>query len=184
MFSNGATSNNVSTSTRTSTSTSSNFSPSSYLVKQGWSGPGTALKKGGLKKPVTVAHKTNLKGLGRERDTGYAWWDDVFSMVANKSKKGATEGVSGGPNETDLIDRELMPDLAAGQRTKKDQHWHLFVSSTERRYLGSVYAQCCTYRCRYPLPYRYHRTSQARSCPTRVLQQVPARKAPGWHCGQ
>lgn len=66
----------------------STFSPSSYLVGQGWAGPGTALKKGGLKKPVTVAHKTNLKGIGKERDTGYAWWDDVFSMVANK-KKGA-----------------------------------------------------------------------------------------------
>ena len=62
---------------------------SSYLTSQGWI-PGSALQKGGLKKPITVAHKTNLKGLGRERDTGYAWWDDVFSMVANKGKGKAT----------------------------------------------------------------------------------------------
>jgi nucleolar protein TMA23 len=69
------------------------FSPTTYLTSQGWDGPGTALKKGGLKKPITVAHKTNLKGIGKERDTGYAWWDDVFSMVANKGKD---KGKAGG----------------------------------------------------------------------------------------
>lgn len=64
------------------------FSPSTYLTSQGWSGPGNGLQKGGIKKPVTVAHKTNLKGIGKERDTGYAWWDDVFALVANKGKNG------------------------------------------------------------------------------------------------
>lgn len=62
------------------------FSPQTFLTNQGWDGPGSGLRKGSIKKPVTVAHKTNLKGIGKERDTGYAWWDDVFSMVANKKK--------------------------------------------------------------------------------------------------
>lgn len=61
------------------------FSPSSYLTSQGWAGNGHGLRKGSLKKPVTVAHKTNLKGIGKDRDTGYAWWDDVFSIVASKT---------------------------------------------------------------------------------------------------
>ena len=62
------------------------FSPLTYLSSQGWSGPGTALKKGGIRKPITIAHKTNMRGIGKERDTGYAWWEDVYSMVANKGK--------------------------------------------------------------------------------------------------
>lgn len=64
------------------------FSPQTFLTNQGWEGPGSGLRKGSIKKPVTVPHKTNLKGIGKERDTGYAWWDDVFSMVANKKKGG------------------------------------------------------------------------------------------------
>jgi hypothetical protein len=66
------------------------FSPQTFLTNQGWAGPGSGLRKGSIKKPVTVAHKTNLKGIGKERDTGYAWWDDVFSMVANKKKGSET----------------------------------------------------------------------------------------------
>lgn len=65
--------------------------PTTYLTQQGWDGPGSALKKGGIRKPVTVAHKTNLKGIGKERDTAHAWWDDVFSMVANKGKAAAAD---------------------------------------------------------------------------------------------
>lgn len=62
------------------------FSPATYLTEQGWEGKGHGLRKGSIRKPLTVAHKTNLAGLGKERDTGYAWWDDVFSLVANKTK--------------------------------------------------------------------------------------------------
>lgn len=69
------------------------FSPQTFLTNQGWEGPGSGLRKGSIKKPVTVAHKTNLKGIGKERDTGYAWWDDVFSMVANKKKGGDNVGL-------------------------------------------------------------------------------------------
>jgi hypothetical protein len=70
------------------------FSPQTFLTNQGWEGPGSGLRKGSIKKPVTVAHKTNLKGIGKERDTGYAWWDDVFSMVANKKKGIDVSGLS------------------------------------------------------------------------------------------
>jgi len=65
------------------------FSPHTYLTAQGWDGPGNGLRKGSIKKPVTVAHKTNTKGLGKERDTSFNWWDDVFSMVAKKGTEGA-----------------------------------------------------------------------------------------------
>lgn len=69
------------------------FSPHAFLTSQGWAGTGAGLRKDSIKKPVTVAHKTNLKGIGKERDTGYAWWDDVFSMVAGKKKGGDAVGL-------------------------------------------------------------------------------------------
>lgn len=60
------------------------FSPSTYLASQGWSGPGSGLRPDSRAKPVTVIKRKDLLGLGKERDSSFAWWDDVFKAVADK----------------------------------------------------------------------------------------------------
>jgi hypothetical protein len=47
----------------------------SYLVQRGWKGKGTGLKEGGIERPVIQAQKNNLKGLGKDRDDGFQFWD-------------------------------------------------------------------------------------------------------------
>jgi hypothetical protein len=47
----------------------------SYLISRGWKGKGTALREGGLERPLVQAQKNNLKGLGKDRDDGFQFWD-------------------------------------------------------------------------------------------------------------
>lgn len=47
----------------------------SYLVSQGWRGKGTGLRDGAISRPITVAQKKNLAGLGKDRDEAFPFWD-------------------------------------------------------------------------------------------------------------
>lgn len=69
-----------------STSTGSKFNPSAYLRGLGWEGPGKALNDapGARARPVTVAKKNGLTGVGKDRDTAFPWWEMVFATVATK----------------------------------------------------------------------------------------------------
>lgn len=60
------------------------LNPSDYLTSQGWGGPGKGLTASSRAKPITVLQKKNNFGVGKDRDTSYPWWDDVFSTVLNK----------------------------------------------------------------------------------------------------
>ncbi|CEQ42511.1 SPOSA6832_04342, partial [Sporobolomyces salmonicolor] len=62
------------------------FDSATYLRGLGWSGPGSSLNNSphGRAKPVTVAQKKTLSGVGRDRDTAFPWWEMVFSSVAGK----------------------------------------------------------------------------------------------------
>ncbi|KAG0148017.1 hypothetical protein CROQUDRAFT_90759 [Cronartium quercuum f. sp. fusiforme G11] len=55
-----------------------------YLTSQGWEGPGKGFTASSRAKPITVLQKKNNFGVGKDRDTAYPWWDDVFSNVLNK----------------------------------------------------------------------------------------------------
>lgn len=50
---------------------------SAYLKSYGWK-EGTALKNGGLRKPILVKHKKDTKGLGHNTNEHEAWWERVF----------------------------------------------------------------------------------------------------------
>ncbi|KAK9472208.1 uncharacterized protein V1510DRAFT_430682 [Dipodascopsis tothii] len=50
---------------------------SGYLAGYGWK-PGTALRKGGLTKPLLVKHKRDTKGLGHTEHDHETWWERVF----------------------------------------------------------------------------------------------------------
>lgn len=53
-----------------------------YLVKQGWSGKGSGLRHGAIVRPVTVAQKKTLSGVGKDRDEAFPFWDHVFEAAA------------------------------------------------------------------------------------------------------
>lgn len=47
----------------------------SYLVGQGWQGTGKALREGAISRPVVIAQKKSLAGVGKDRDEAYPFWD-------------------------------------------------------------------------------------------------------------
>lgn len=63
------------------------FSPAGYLRGLGWGGPGVSLQPENIHaraKPITIAQKKTLSGLGKDRDIAYPWWEMVFATVATK----------------------------------------------------------------------------------------------------
>jgi hypothetical protein len=46
-----------------------------YLVSQGWGGKGKALRDGAISRPLIVAQKKNLSGVGKDRDEAFPFWD-------------------------------------------------------------------------------------------------------------
>lgn len=54
----------------------------SYLVAQGWKGTGKALREGAINRPVVIAQKKTLAGVGRDRDEAFPFWDHVFTVTA------------------------------------------------------------------------------------------------------
>lgn len=59
-----------------------------YLTKRGWKGKGTALRSGGIAKPLNVTQKRSLAGLGKDRDEAFPFWEHVYdaSLGAIKIK--------------------------------------------------------------------------------------------------
>ncbi|ODV85126.1 hypothetical protein CANARDRAFT_28426 [[Candida] arabinofermentans NRRL YB-2248] len=64
-----------------------------YLKRHGWK-EGEALKKGGLKKPILVKHKRDLKGLGHDADQAEAWWERVFDGQLKALNVSVSDGSS------------------------------------------------------------------------------------------
>ncbi|WFD29346.1 hypothetical protein MSPP1_000355 [Malassezia sp. CBS 17886] len=67
-----------------------------FLAGQGWGGLGTPLdgEKGrGLKKPLIIPPKRNLRGIGQDRDRAVEWWDDLFAAGAKALATGGSKKV-------------------------------------------------------------------------------------------
>ncbi|KAG9026106.1 hypothetical protein FRB95_009383 [Tulasnella sp. JGI-2019a] len=60
------------------------FDPSVHLASQGWGGHGQPLRpnSNGLRKPIVVAQKKTLGGVGKDRDVSFAFWDHVYAASA------------------------------------------------------------------------------------------------------
>jgi hypothetical protein len=54
-----------------------------YLKKRGWAGKGSALRSGGISRPITVTQKKTLSGLGKDRDEAFPFWEHVFEASIN-----------------------------------------------------------------------------------------------------
>ncbi|KAG8745962.1 hypothetical protein FRC10_006525 [Ceratobasidium sp. 414] len=57
-----------------------------HLVKQGWKGAGHPLKAGGRTRPIIIAQKKTLGGIGRDRDESFAFWDHLYDVAAKSIK--------------------------------------------------------------------------------------------------
>ncbi|CAE6459902.1 hypothetical protein RSOLAG22IIIB_01736 [Rhizoctonia solani] len=57
-----------------------------HLVKQGWKGHGHPLKVGGRSRPVVIAQKKTLGGIGKDRDESFAFWDHLYDVAAKTIK--------------------------------------------------------------------------------------------------
>ncbi|CAE6423532.1 unnamed protein product [Rhizoctonia solani] len=57
-----------------------------HLVKQGWKGSGHPLKVGGRSRPVIIAQKKTLAGIGKDRDESFAFWDHLYDVAAKTIK--------------------------------------------------------------------------------------------------
>lgn len=53
-----------------------------YLTSYGWTGKGTGLRKGAIERPVTIAQKRNLAGVGKDRDEAFPFWDHLFTAAS------------------------------------------------------------------------------------------------------
>ena len=57
-----------------------------YLSSQGWSGHGNGLRHGAISRPIIIAQKKNSKGLGKERDDSFQFWNQcVICLIARPS---------------------------------------------------------------------------------------------------
>ncbi|TFL01692.1 hypothetical protein BDV98DRAFT_655999 [Pterulicium gracile] len=52
-----------------------------HLVAQGWGGSGSGLRSGSISKPIIIAQKKNLAGVGKDRDEAFPFWDHVFNAA-------------------------------------------------------------------------------------------------------
>ncbi|KAB5589260.1 hypothetical protein CTheo_7297 [Ceratobasidium theobromae] len=57
-----------------------------HLVRQGWKGTGHPLKTGGRARPVVIAQKKTLGGIGKDRDESFAFWDHLYDVAAKTIK--------------------------------------------------------------------------------------------------
>jgi hypothetical protein len=46
-----------------------------YLVSQGWKGKGNGLRRDAINRPVIIAQKKTLAGIGKDRDEAFPFWD-------------------------------------------------------------------------------------------------------------
>lgn len=78
-----------------------------YLKSYGWV-EGEALQNGGLKKPILVKHKKDLKGLGHDSNDSDNWWEKLFDgQLKNlEVNQGPNNEVSIKTND-DLVERDL-----------------------------------------------------------------------------
>lgn len=97
----------------------STFSSSQYLMQHGWQGTGVALdgKEGkGLKKPLAIPQKRDVKGIGKNRDRAVEWWDSIFEVRAKLSLFMLAFGAAADPLQGNrLAQRRSQSRLRAGR---------------------------------------------------------------------
>lgn len=91
-----------------------------YLTSRGWKGKGTALRDGGLERPVVQAQKKDLKGIGQNRDDGFQFWDHVYAAAAQAIEI-KVHGDDGDEESDQQCDDTASNSTGAGQAATDSQ---------------------------------------------------------------
>lgn len=54
-----------------------------YLTRQGWEGKGSGLRHGAISRPIIVAQKKNMSGIGKDRDEAFPFWDQCVDLFCS-----------------------------------------------------------------------------------------------------
>lgn len=94
----------------------------SYLTARGWKGTGIPLdgQQGrGLKKPLALPMKRNMKGLGKERDRAVEWWDCIFEAGAKKLTSNKEASTEEGKNHVEEVGISTTDKLSLETQAKR-----------------------------------------------------------------
>lgn len=89
-----------------------------YLESYGWV-KGEPLQKGGLRKPILVTHKFDVKGVGHQAKDTIAWWETVFDGQLRSLDVNKTGGFAS--------DEKKKEDLEKEERKKNSPLYQMFV---------------------------------------------------------
>ena len=89
-----------------------------YLESYGWV-KGEPLQKGGLRKPILVTHKFDVKGVGHQAKDTIAWWETVFDGQLRSLDVNKTGGFAS--------DEKKKEDLENEERKKNSPLYQMFV---------------------------------------------------------
>ena len=64
-----------------------------YLTKRGWAGKGSGLRVGSIARPIVASQKRDSKGLGKDRDDHFEFWDQYVIIFSSFSFAGMSRGV-------------------------------------------------------------------------------------------
>ena len=54
-----------------------------YLTKRGWAGKGNGLRAGSIARPIVASQKRDSKGLGKDRDDHFEFWDQYVITLSS-----------------------------------------------------------------------------------------------------
>ncbi|EPQ54459.1 hypothetical protein GLOTRDRAFT_93964 [Gloeophyllum trabeum ATCC 11539] len=84
-----------------------------YLSSQGWAGKGSGLREGAISRPVIIAQKKTMAGVGRDRDEAFPFWDHLYSAAAKAIKLKVANS-----DEEDSADMEPSTSVVSFARTR------------------------------------------------------------------
>lgn len=76
-----------------------------YLESYGWT-PGQPLQKGGIKKPILVSHKFDLKGVGHASKESVSWWETLFDGHLKSLDVNSKDGFGNDAEKLQKLERE------------------------------------------------------------------------------
>lgn len=93
-----------------------------YLTKHGWLGNGHSLhpKGHGIKKPLLIAVKQDLLGVGKKKNDVHAdqWWARMFESTLKELQIG-TQGTLAKPEALPVASSRIIADTLTYQRSNK-----------------------------------------------------------------
>ncbi|KAI9296471.1 hypothetical protein K502DRAFT_364142 [Neoconidiobolus thromboides FSU 785] len=109
-----------------------------HLRNQGWSkGEGLGKDRKGIKKAITVAKKSDTRGVGAKNDYEFAWWDHVYNKVSSTVQVDNENGeIQVKSTDIESIEKNTMGIISierpSGKKQKKEEKEEQVISGPIR----------------------------------------------------